>query len=149
INGRFQSVPCMFVDINTLRCTLPASMPGPAGVRVTNSDGRSDQKDEALNFFDITDVNPDRGPSQGGTRVTITGLFLPPTSQIYFGENNLANCTWASDTRMTCTTPPGPPDSFVDVLDLPPDPGQTPAILENGYFYVAPPNITSIEPDQG
>src|SRR5262249_148055 len=128
IDGVYQFVPCTFVDMNVLSCTLPASAPGPAGVRVTNSDRRSAQKDDALVFFDLFSVTPDRGPSSGGTAVIVRGVFLPPSIQISFGRAR-ATCRWISETEVDCTTPPGPPDQFVDVTGLPPDPGQTPAIL--------------------
>jgi hypothetical protein len=148
INGVFELVPCTFVSMTVLSCTLPASAPGFAGVRVTNSDGRSDQLDDALAFFDIFEVIPDRGPSSGGTAVLVRGVFLPRNTLIQFGAEE-AICMWSSETEMRCTTPPGPPDSFVDVFATPRDPGQAPAILEDGYFYVAPPNITSIDPARG
>lgn len=148
INGVFERVRCEFVSPEIIACTLPASTPGPAGVRVTNTDGRSDQLDDALTFFDIIDVQPGEGPSSGGTEVLVSGVFFPESTVIYFGGVP-ASCTWISETLMRCTTPPGPPDRFVDVGALPPEFGQTAATRVDGFFYIAPPNITSIEPDRG
>lgn len=148
INGVFERVRCTLFSPEVLSCELPASEPGPAGVRVTNTDGRSDQLDDAFDFFDLIDVVPAEGPSSGGTDVFVNGLFLPRSTLIFFGMAQ-ARCTWISAERMRCTTPPGPPDSFVDVRALPAEAGQTAATVIDGFFYIAPPNIVSIEPDRG
>lgn len=149
IDGVFQVVPCQYVNELVLSCTLPASRTGPAGVRVTNSDGRFDQADEAIVFFDVIAVLPDRGPSSGGTNVVVQGEFLPVSAAISFGRALGVRCAHISESEIRCVTPPGPPNQFVDVSALPPELGQTPAIAEDAYFYVAPPEIVSIDPDQG
>jgi hypothetical protein len=148
IDGIFQIVACTFLDETAISCVLPPSTPGPAGVRVTNTDGRFDQLLEALDFFEIVTVLPDRGPSSGGTTVDVIGRFLPPNTIVRAGALE-ASCTWISAEHIRCVTPPGPPDQFVDVTAIPSDPGQTAAALVDGYFYIAPPEITSIDPDRG
>lgn len=148
-DGRTFTVVCQLLSETELSCELPPSAAaGGAAVQVTNSDGRSDRLDDAFDYFSLVSVTPDRGPSAGGTAVVVRGRFLPQSVDIAFGGAP-ASCSWISPDEVRCTTPPGPLDQFVDVTALPSDPGQTPATLEDGYFYVAPPEITNVAPPDG
>lgn len=148
-NGQSFALACTFVGAGELSCRTPAAPVGPYRVVVTNSDGRSDSLEDGLTLFRIDFVSPTRGPAAGGTSVELEGVFLPPTTGISFGPNNPANCLWVSPTRIDCVTPPGPPNQFVDVLAQPSGVGQVPSNLPNGYFYVSPPVITGLTPDEG
>jgi hypothetical protein len=142
-------IVCTFVSTTELACTIPPSAtPGPVSVTVTNSDGRSDTLVDGLTYFRIRSVTPDRGPASGGTAVIVAGDFLPRSTQISFGAAR-ASCTFVDASRLDCTTPPGPPNQFVDVSASPSGQGQTPAVLIDGYFYVPPPEIVSIQPNEG
>lgn len=148
-NGQTIVVVCSLVSDSELSCMLPAvAVAGPADVTVTNSDGRSDRLDDGITFFELLSVTPDRGPSPGGTNVVVRGRFLPMNTDIFFGDTR-ATCVWQTPQQMRCVTPPGPQNQFVDVQALPPDEGQTPAVLEDGYFYVAPPEILGVMPPDG
>lgn len=147
-DGRQVVGMCTLLSESELSCVLPPSVAGLAGVIVTNSDGRSDRLDGALAYYELISVTPDEGPSPGGTPVIVRGRFLPMNTRIFFGMAE-AQCTWQSPDTMRCVTPPGPLDEFVDVLAQATDMGQVPTVLEDGYFYVAPPEILGVAPPDG
>ncbi|AUY53769.1 IPT/TIG domain-containing protein [Streptomyces sp. CB01881] len=55
----------------------------------------------------VTAVNPDTGPTGGGTKVTITGANLATTQEVTFG-NTPAPFAVISDQTITATAPPHP-----------------------------------------
>lgn len=149
LSGGPVNLSCTYTSSERLSCTTPRAPAGPAEVTVTNSDGRSATRAEAITFFEVLQVRPDRGPSAGGTDVIVRGRFFPRSlASVRFGAA-ASRCTWLGAAELACVTPPGPPDQFVDVGALPPEPGQVPAVLARGFFYVAPPRIDAITPDRG
>lgn len=148
-NGQRIPLSCAQVSNSVLECQTPAAAEGPYRVIVTNSDGRFDDLPDGLVLFRIDRVTPAQGPASGGTSVRIDGAFLPQATRIFFGQRNLAVCQWVSPQRIDCVTPPGPPNQFVDVDAWPNGSGQRPYTLEDGYFYVPPPEILGLNPAEG
>ncbi|HEX3840305.1 MAG TPA: IPT/TIG domain-containing protein [Acidimicrobiales bacterium] len=62
----------------------------------------------------ITGVNPNTGPSSGGTTVTITGTGFTCVTGVKFGTTPAATFTVVNSTTITATSPPGTPGT-VDV----------------------------------
>lgn len=60
-------------------------------------------------------ISPTRGPTSGGTRVTITGARLAHATDVVFGETSAVAMQVVSDTQLVVESPPGSPGS-VDVL---------------------------------
>jgi hypothetical protein len=52
-------------------------------------------------------INPDRGPSAGGTSVLITGTCFLPGTKVLFGGIPANSVTFVSRTEIRATTPPG------------------------------------------
>jgi hypothetical protein len=139
---------CTFVDPELLDCTTPIADPGPYPITVRDDDGRSDTLEAAITLFLIEGVEPTEGPASGGNGVAVRGQYFPRVAQVFFGAS-LARCTWITEGAIDCVAPPGPPDTFVDVDVLPPDPGQVPSRLAGGYYYVPPPEVLQVIPDFG
>src|SRR5215813_2109500 len=56
----------------------------------------------------ITNVNPNTGPTSGGTSVTITGTNFSGVTAVRFGSNAAGSFTVDSDaTQITATSPAG------------------------------------------
>ena len=55
----------------------------------------------------VTNVNPNTGPTSGGTSVTITGTNFSGATAVSFGGNAAASFTVNSATQITATSPAG------------------------------------------
>jgi hypothetical protein len=55
----------------------------------------------------VTGINPNSGPTTGGTVVTITGTGFNCVSGVKFGTTNATTFTVVSPTQITATSPPG------------------------------------------
>jgi large repetitive protein len=55
----------------------------------------------------VTNVNPNTGPTSGGTSVTITGTNFSGTTAVRFGSNAAGSFTVNSATQITATSPAG------------------------------------------
>ena len=81
----------------------------------------------------INSCTPSKGPTVGGTAVTLVGSYFTGTSFATFDGLLATSFVVVSDTIITCTTPAhsyGPVDVSVWVLGYP-------GTLPNGYFYMA------------
>src|SRR5262249_62318600 len=55
----------------------------------------------------VANVNPNTGPMQGGTSVTITGTSFSDVTAVRFGSNAAGSFTVDSATQITAPSPPG------------------------------------------
>jgi hypothetical protein len=55
----------------------------------------------------VTNVNPNTGPTSGGTSVTITGTNFSGATAVRFGSNAAGSFTVDSATQITATSPAG------------------------------------------
>ena len=92
----------------------------------------------------ITAITPVRGPTTGGTPVTITGTGFTDASAVTFDGTDGTAFTVLSDTSITVSSPPhaAGPVSLVVV-----DPAGNSA--PTTFTYVAPPTVSAINPVQG
>jgi hypothetical protein len=80
----------------------------------------------------VTDIDPDTGPEEGGTEVTITGTNLSGVSAVLFGANAGTDLKIVSQTEITVKTPAGSAGAVnVTVKD---DSGDV--VKTNGFTYV-------------
>jgi len=114
--------------------TTPAHAPGAVTVTVTTAGG-SATFSGAFTYTTpapvVTSVTPGKGPTSGGTNVTITGSNFQLGAAVLFGNLN-GTVTAVTPTSITVTTPAhsgGP----VDVIVRNPD-GQTGAV-NNGFIF--------------
>jgi len=96
--------------------------------------GRSESRVGAAWAFgpapSVEAVDPDSGPSAGGTTVKITGEHLAHTEQVLFGSNTAASFTIDSEKEITAVTPRGMGKVSVTVTT----PLGESALNENAYF---------------
>ncbi len=132
-----------------ITCDTPAAAAGLVDVTVENPDGQSNTLTDGFTYVappSVTSVNPNSGPTAGGTAVTISGANFDAGATVEFGGNACANANVASATEITCDTPAGAAGA-VDVSVENPD-GQSDT-LTDGFTYVSPPEILGIAPDFG
>ena len=92
----------------------------------------------------ISSVTPVRGPTTGGTPVTITGTGFTSATAVTFDGTDGTAFTVVSDTSITVTSPAhaaGP----VPLVVVDPAGNSAPTT----FTYVAPPTVTAINPVQG
>src|SRR5258706_342761 len=89
----------------------------------------------------VTNVNPNTGPMQGGTSVTITGTNFSGATAVSFGSNAAASFTVNSATQITATSPAGVGTVDVTVTTA----GGTSAISSSDRFTYGPaPTVTNV-----
>jgi hypothetical protein len=93
---------------NRLRVVVPPGEPGPADVVVRIGDRAATLPGGYL--YDPVAIAPDRGPTGGGTRVTIEGrgTAFAAGDRVVFGLWDCTGLSVVSSTRMSCRAPPGP-----------------------------------------
>ncbi|MEK6373992.1 MAG: IPT/TIG domain-containing protein [Acidobacteriota bacterium] len=98
----------------------------------------------------VSSLNPNSGPTAGGTTVTITGATFQSNATVKFGGVAATSVTVGSSTTIFATTPAHAAGA-VDVLVTNPDAQSS--TLTNGFTYVVPPppapTIASITPGSG
>ena len=98
---------------------------------------------------EIDSISPPRGPSSGGTEVTIGGSNFSPTTlatTVRFGPNLATDVRCDSSTRCTAISPPGSGTVDVRIMVF----GLTSAITHADTFtYTDVPEVDSVSPAQG
>lgn len=128
-----------------ITCIAPSGTPGPTTIVVTTPGGGATNVGGYTYTLapSISTINPVSGPTSGGTSITLTGTNLAGASVTVGGSP--CDVTSSSASSLTCTTPSGSPGpatvvatnvagSFTDT---------------NGYTYVAPPSVSSVNPPRG
>jgi alpha-tubulin suppressor-like RCC1 family protein len=90
--------------------TVDVTVRTPAGTSPTSS---ADQFHYAPPT--VKKLSPRRGPAAGGTTVTITGANFTGATGVRFGANSATGVTVNSDSSITAVSPPGTPNTTVDV----------------------------------
>ena len=96
----------------------------------------------------VTSIDPQSGPSTGGTTVTVTGTGFTDASAVRFGSASVApqSLTETTDTRVTAISPAG--TGVVDVSVV--TPGGTSAASDDDEFsYTRVPTVSTIAPHSG
>src|SRR5579864_1589 len=94
----------------------------------------------------ITNVNPNSGPTAGGTTVTITGTNFFIVSAVKFGRNAAASFTVNSSTQITATSPAG--TGIVDIT-VTAGGGTSATSAADQFSYVSAPTVTNVNPNTG
>lgn len=133
----------------------PPKEEGRYQVTVTNrDDGATAIWDDYFLYLDgdkiraIDSIVPDKGPLEGGTKITITGEDFSPAAEVWIG-GKLALDVKANYTYITATTPAGEQVGPVDVMVVNPD--GTIYFKQNGFTYENPeklPEIDKVEPSE-
>ncbi|HEX6883328.1 MAG TPA: IPT/TIG domain-containing protein [Planctomycetota bacterium] len=148
--GVVASAPVV-VDDRTLVCPAPPHAAGLVSVSLANANG-SAELGGAYRYdpvIDVTGVAPAQGSARGGTRVELQGrAFAVGASvpQVFFGSRAATDVVRLGDTRIDCTTPPGPGGAAVDVRVSGDNGSDT---LAAGFRYFAEPSVASVTPPSG
>lgn len=124
-------------NAGTVTATVPAGTAGTVAVTVTTAGGSTNGL--FYTYVDaptITTVDPNEGPTSGGTAVTIDGTGLTNTSEVTFGGVP-ASFSVLSDTQLTTVTPAGTAGA-VDVVVTTTGGSAT---ATGGFTYIAGPGI--------
>lgn len=140
----------------TINCDTGANTAGFKDVVVTNPDGQTDTL--TLAFLHkgpptISSVSPGLGSSNGGDTVTITGTNFDTTNGIQSVTLNGAACAVSpnpptSSTEITCTSGAGT-GGLGDVVVTNNDADSQSATLSNGWIYIDPPTVASVNVSNG
>lgn len=106
-----------FISSTRVSCFVPESLVGPREVRVTVSNNGQDFADgSSLDFtylpaFTITKIEPNTGPVDGGTEITLSGTGLSETGPwaCIFAENVAMPAAQLPGGRLRCKSPAQPP----------------------------------------
>lgn len=115
--GGQDATPATFMSPTQVSCLVPESPAGPRDVSLTVSNngqdfaGGSSLVFSYLPAFTIIKNEPERGPVDGGTEVTLTGTGLSETGPwaCVFGENLATPATQLASGQLRCKSPPQPP----------------------------------------
>jgi photosystem II stability/assembly factor-like uncharacterized protein len=89
----------------------------------------------------LTSINPNSGPTKGGTVVTISGENVLPGATVTIGGSLALNVTVVNATTITASTPPGSAGTANVIVINPGCMGELTcsATLANAFTYVVPP----------
>ena len=136
------------VNGTTITATTPAGSAGAVTVTVTNPGSQSGSLNNAFTYIvlpTISGVSPNTGSTSGGTSVTISGSNFAAGASVTFGANPATNVVVVSSTSITATTPAASPGAVTVAVTVNGQSGS----LANGFTYVAPPTVTSTNPNSG
>ena len=148
------NVPMVFVDPTTLTAVTPAVPAAVAAhVRVTTGSGQSPESpNDVFSYTNgpIVDiVNPDSGPTTGGSIVVITGKNFSAPLSIAFGSVPATSFNINSATQLTVLSPSTGTAGPVDIR-VTKGSDVSPAGPKTKFTYVASsPKITALTPNTG
>ena len=139
------------VSATQVKVTSPARVAGTVDVLVTSPGGASPvvavDKYTYVAVPSVTALAPIRGPSAGGTVVTVTGVNLTGVSRVSFGTVAGTALTVVSATQVKVTAP-AHAAGVVDVTVTTPG-GSSPVVAVDKYTYGVVPSVTAVAPTGG
>ena len=156
MTAAFGGAPCDTVEVlsDTLAtCVTTRHAVGVVDVVIVNIDGQRATLRAGFEYVppapEIIDIQPDRGPDLGGTVVTITVRYLQAGASADFDGigAGVVSLTIDGDIGTLVVRTPRHPEGLSDVTVTNPD-GQS-GSRADGFLFVGPPIIDSIEPDRG
>ena len=145
--GGAAATSVVVVNSTTITATTPAGSAGAVTVTVTVSS----QSGSLANGYTyviaptVTSVSPNNGPAAGGSAVTITGTNFAAGATVTFGGAAASNVVVISATQISATTPAGSAGAVQSRSRWMAQSGS----LANGFTYVVPPTVTSVNPNSG
>ena len=129
-----------------------AAGPGPVDVTVMTPSGTSpitptDVFTYVAAAADLFGLNPNSGPTTGGTTVTITGTGFSGATAVNFGTTPAASFAVTSSTTITAVSPPG--TGGVDVTVTTPQGTSATSPADVFTYFQYPPTVTGISPRTG
>ncbi|EHQ56736.1 subtilisin-like serine protease [gamma proteobacterium HIMB55] len=140
----YTSVDMVNTSGSTYRASIPASATQPPGVEyyIAATDGSSytyngrassPNKITVENNPVVTSVSPSAGSTAGGEVISVSGNNFVDGATVALGSATCQNVVWASESRLTCTTPASAPN-LVAVTVENPDGGK--GVLTSAFTFV-------------
>lgn len=115
--GGQDATPAEFMSATRISCLVPESPVGPREVSLTVSNNAQDFAVGSslvftyLSAFTVVRTEPNAGPVDGGTEVTLTGTGLSETGPwaCVFSESVVVPATQVDNGHLRCKSPPQPP----------------------------------------
>jgi hypothetical protein len=152
--------PCGSVTYNSttrMTCLTPSGTAGFARVVVTNPSSLPSEVTNGFEYFDtppppgitVTGITPNRGPSSGGTAVTIGGSGFTSGALVNLGSSACNTVVVVSSSSITCVTAQLANAQTVDVVVR--NSNGDEAAFSGGFTYFNPsaPVISSVTPNTG
>ena len=152
----FDDRPCVMVQVlsaTEATCVTPPHPVGLVDVSIELITGEGDTLEDGFRYVppapEILSIEPDRGPDTGGTVVTIEVRFLQSGARVTFDGQTapILDVNLMGETGLIVVEAPPHPEGLVDVTVTNPD--NRSDTREDGYLYIGPPEIESIEPAEG
>ena len=129
-----------------------AAGPGPVDVTVMTPSGTSPITPTDVFTYvaaapSVFGLNPNSGPTTGGTTVTITGTGFSGATAVNFGTTPAASFAVTSSTTITAVSPPG--TGGVDVTVTTPQGTSATSPADVFTYFQYPPTVTGISPRTG
>ncbi len=135
--------------------TSPEAVADVASVDAADDAGDAGATDDsaaaAPSNDSVVSVQPDHGPSNGGTQVTIKGKGFTDVESVWFGESKALSVEFVDDETLRVVAPPRPP-GIVDVMVLRVDPETQTSDelrLSAAYRFFAAVRIDAVSPNKG
>jgi hypothetical protein len=152
----FGSVAATFtVNSDTsITATAPAQLAGLVDITVATTGGSSatsaaDQYTYVATAPAVSSVTPNRGPTAGGTTVTINGSNFNGATAVKFGNNPGTNVSVISPTQITATAPAGAAGNVDVTVSTPYGTSTTGAQDQFTYADAPAPAVTGVNPSSG
>jgi hypothetical protein len=147
--GARQATDVFVVDAGLLTAATPPGSPGAVDVIVRrprdDAEGRRAAGFVYSDTLVVTRVAPARGPTHGGTRLTVTGLGFRADTVVALGGRLALAVEVENHTRMTFLTPPG----VAGFADLALINRSASTYARDSYRYVAPLEFDAVLPPTG
>jgi len=151
--GTMMVVPTFVSPTILTFVTPPSTLAQAVHVRVTTGSGQSPQVDEDLFTYTngpiVDQVNPDNGPTLGGTIVVITGKNFTAPLTVYFGTIEATSFNVNSATQITVLSPPNGEAGPVDIRVTKGNDTSPPGPDTKFEYTIAAPKVTQLSPNQG
>jgi len=147
--GDAESPDVFYISETYLNVTTPPGEPGYTDVRVVNKDGAEGVLENGFVYYDdleVHSVTPALGTPQGGDPVTLHGRGFETGVLVLFGDRIALDVQVISGNTLTAVTPPGDLGAADVRVVLE---NEIAALLEEGFEYVAAPEVTKVWPPHG
>ena len=138
------------VNSTTITATTAAHAAGAVTVTVTNPDTQSGSLTNGYTYLGpaptVTGVNPNNGPTAGGTPITISGTNFVSGATATLGGTAATNVVVVNSTTITATTAAHAAGAVTVTVT---NPDTQSGSLTNGYTYNPAPTVTGVSPNNG
>jgi hypothetical protein len=153
----FGNTPAASFTVNSdtsLTVPVPPAAAGLVDVTVasvggSSATGAADQYTFVATAPSVTAVSPNRGPTGGGTSVTITGANLNGATGVSFGSTPASSVTLVSPTQITATSPAGSAGMIDITVTTPYGTSATGAADQFTFADAAAPAVTGLSVPSG